>query len=59
MKKKIGFIAVIGIFLILAINADFSGGNGTEVNYGLFTLVPPVVAIVLAFITKDVIISLF
>ncbi|SEL13710.1 transporter, NhaC family [Carnobacterium iners] len=59
MKKKIGFIAAIVLVLVLAVNADFDGGNGTEVNYGLFTLVPPVVAIILAFITKDVIISLF
>ncbi|MCA9765873.1 MAG: Na+/H+ antiporter NhaC family protein [Carnobacterium sp.] len=59
MKKKIGFIVAIGLLVIAAVNADFGGGNGTEVYYGLFTLVPPVVAIVLAFITKDVIISLF
>ncbi|WP_034551297.1 Na+/H+ antiporter NhaC family protein [Carnobacterium funditum] len=59
MKKKVGLIAAIVLFVILAANANFGGGSGTEVNYGLFTLVPPVVAILLAFITKDVIISLF
>ncbi|MEG0497409.1 MAG: Na+/H+ antiporter NhaC family protein, partial [Carnobacterium sp.] len=59
MKKKVGLIAVIALFVLLAANANFVGENGTGVNYGLFTLVPPVVAIVLAFITKDVIISLF
>jgi Na+/H+ antiporter NhaC len=59
MKKKVGFIAAIGIVMLLAANASFSGGNGTEVDYGIYTLIPPVVAIVLAFITKDVIISLF
>lgn len=59
MRKKIGFIAAIGIVMLLAVNANFSGGNAEAVNYGIYTLVPPVVAIVLAFITKDVIISLF
>ena len=59
MKKKVGLIAAIGIVMLLAANANFSGGNATGVDYGIYTLIPPVVAIALAFITKDVIISLF
>lgn len=59
MKKKVGFIAAIGIVMLLAANANFSGGGTATADYGIYTLIPPVVAIVLAFITKDVIISLF
>ena len=54
MKKKVGLIAVIVLFLLLAANANFVGENGTGVNYGLFTLVPPVVAIVLAFNERSI-----
>lgn len=59
MKKKIGLVSVLAIFMVVAANMDFSNGDGSAVNYGWFTLVPPLVSIILAFVTKNVIISLF
>lgn len=59
MKKKIGLVSALAIFMVVAANMDFSNGNGSGVNYGWFTLVPPLVSIILAFVTKNVIISLF
>lgn len=43
--------------IVFAAEVDQSTSNAN--HYGLLTLIPPVVAIVLAFITKNVIISLF
>ncbi len=48
------------VFLMFMILSTFIfGGDGQEVNFGILTLLPPLLAIVLAFITKNVILSLF
>lgn len=59
MKKKVGLVLVVAAFMVFAASINFSNGDGTAINYGWFTLVPPVVSILLAFVTKNVIISLF
>lgn len=51
-------LAVIA-FCIPAAAADSSLGPANAKVYGIWTLVPPLVAIVLAFLTKNVILSLF
>ncbi|MTI49000.1 MAG: Na+/H+ antiporter NhaC family protein [Firmicutes bacterium] len=62
MKKK-GFILVAIITLLLISNVAFgvssSTLDGTVYSFGLWSLLPPIIAILLAFITKNVIISLF
>lgn len=42
-----------------ALAADSSMGAENAVKFGMLTLIPPLVAIVLAFITKNVVLSLF
>lgn len=59
MKKKVGLVLVVAVFMVFAASMNFSNCDGAAVNYGWFTLVPPVVSILLAFVTKNVIISLF
>ena len=43
--------------VVFAADADAVANNAA--NFGIFTIIPPLVAIVLAFITKNVVISLF
>ncbi|WP_407370670.1 Na+/H+ antiporter NhaC family protein [Carnobacterium sp.] len=59
MKKKVIIGLFISAFIIFSINGEFRESTGSTVNFGWFSLVPPVVSIILAFISKDVIISLF
>lgn len=54
--KKIITCVVIGIFFILMVVAYFNKGNFTNSAWALF---PPIVAIVLALLTKEVYSSLF
>lgn len=54
--KKILFFSLLPI-LALAVDPEVAKKNA-EI-FGFWTLIPPVVAIVLAFITKDVVLSLF
>lgn len=62
-KRKIKIIIMILLMILLSTSVVFA----TEVDmatananhYGFLTLIPPLVAIVLAFLTKNVIISLF
>ena len=54
--KKILFLSLLPI-LALAVDPEVAKKNA-EI-FGIWTLIPPVVAIVLAFITKDVVLSLF
>ncbi|MBM6615484.1 Na+/H+ antiporter NhaC family protein [Desemzia sp. RIT804] len=59
MKKNI-YIGLIGLaFIFITLSADFTTGSDGGIQFGWFSLVPPVVSIVLAFVTKNVIISLF
>lgn len=59
MKKKVIIGLFIIAFILFSINGEFRYAAGSTVNFGWFSLVPPVVSIILAFISKDVIISLF
>ena len=56
LRKKILFLSLLPI-LALAVDPEVAKKNA-EI-FGFWTLIPPVVAIVLAFITKDVVLSLF
>jgi Na+/H+ antiporter family protein len=55
--KRILFLALLLPIFAFGVDAEIAKKNA-EI-FGIWTLVPPVVAIVLAFITKDVILSLF
>ena len=62
--KKIGFRALLLTMIIFTLSTRMAFASELEpaVNaerFGLLTLIPPIVAIVLAFITKNVVISLF
>ena len=59
MKKKVIIGLFISAFILFSVNGEFRDAAGTTVDFGWFSLVPPVVSIILAFISKDVIISLF
>lgn len=47
------------LLLFLTMSVFVFGGDGVEVNFGLISLLPPLLAIILAFITKNVVLSLF
>ncbi|SHI34252.1 transporter, NhaC family (TC 2.A.35) [Dethiosulfatibacter aminovorans DSM 17477] len=60
MNKKFQIIAVLLIFgLVLFTGLTSSSVNVSEGQYGILTILPPLVAILLAFVTRQVIISLF
>ena len=62
MRKWSGlflFITAFTLFCQPAFAADSSLGPVNAELFGLFTLIPPLVAIILAFITKNVVLSLF
>lgn len=62
MRSGKGMLLFTAIFLLLAqtaFAADSSLGPANADKFGIMTLIPPVVAIVLAFVTKNVILSLF
>ncbi len=63
MKKYMMLIVVCLLVLIAlacpAMAADSSKGAENAKLFGMLTLIPPVVAIVLAFLTKNVVLSLF
>lgn len=62
MKKR-NLMVITTLFCILLLsNVVFAEATVTESNasrFGIWTIIPPLVAIVLAFITKNVILSLF
>ena len=53
------FISIIALFVLSLWISDTPIGVDNSVRFGLLTLLPPLVAIVLAFITKNTILSLF
>ena len=63
--KKIGFRAILLTMIIFTLSTTMAFAdelNPSVVNannFGVLTLIPPIIAIVLAFITKNVVISLF
>ncbi|ACS80395.1 Na+/H+ antiporter NhaC family protein [Maridesulfovibrio salexigens] len=62
MRNWRGLLLLTVLFTLLcqpAFAADSSLGPANAKVFGMFTLIPPLVAIVLAFITKNVVLSLF
>lgn len=60
MRKKYFQIGIIAILMILVSFTAFAAGvDETKEHYGWLSLIPPVLAILLAFITKQVLLSLF
>ena len=62
-KRSKIILILVGLLMITSTVAFASGSEGAVVansdRFGILTLIPPLVAIVLAFITKNVVISLF
>ena len=62
-KRSKIILILVGLLMITSTVAFASGSEGAVVansdRFGILTLIPPLVAIVLAFITKSVVISLF
>ena len=59
---KIGLIvaiSVIALFVLSLLITNAPAGDDNAVRFGILTLLPPLVAIALAFITKETILSLF
>lgn len=59
---KIGLIvaiSVIALFVLSLLITNAPAGEDNAVRFGILTLLPPLVAIALAFITKETILSLF
>ncbi len=63
MKKHISLImlSLLAVCFVVdpAMAADSSKGAGNALAFGVLTLIPPIVAILLAFLTKNVVLSLF
>ena len=61
-KIKLGVITAVSLILLFVLSIWISqtpAGADNSVRFGILTLLPPLVAIVLAFITKETILSLF
>jgi len=59
-KQRILVTTIIALILVLTSSFAFaSGAEGETPNFGILSLLPPLVAIALAIITKEVIASLF
>ena len=61
-NMKIGVIAavsIIALFVLSLLISSSPAGDDNAVRFGILTLLPPLVAIALAFITKETILSLF
>jgi Na+/H+ antiporter NhaC len=58
MKKRIWVIFIMATFLLMSALAFANGGDAETVYYGFWSIIPPLLAIVLAFVTKEVILSL-
>lgn len=57
--SKTKMLLVLTFVLLLALPAFASTAEDNAARFGIWTLIPPLVAITLAFITKNVVISLF
>ncbi|OEF99095.1 sodium:proton antiporter [Vulcanibacillus modesticaldus] len=57
--KRIWTIVFIFVFLLLVVMFVTPKGSDENVDFGVYSLIPPLVAILLAFLTKQVILSLF
>ncbi|MGL5615245.1 MAG: Na+/H+ antiporter NhaC family protein [Sarcina sp.] len=63
MRKKISVFFTVLLFGVLAISvpalASEDAGTVNSATFGFWTVLPPLVSIVLAFVTKNVVVSLF
>uniref|UniRef100_UPI00386A08A5 Na+/H+ antiporter NhaC family protein n=1 Tax=Methanobrevibacter sp. TaxID=66852 RepID=UPI00386A08A5 len=61
-NMRIGIIAavsIIALFVLSLLISSAPAGDDNAVRFGVLTLLPPLVAIALAFITKETVLSLF
>ena len=61
-SKNLRMVLIVLAVFMMSATLGFAEGDVGQMNadkFGIWTLIPPVVAIVLAFITKNVVISLF
>ena len=61
-SKNLRMVFMVLTVFMMSATLGFADGDISQMNadkFGIWTLIPPVVAIVLAFITKNVVISLF
>ena len=61
-NMRIGIIAavsIIALFVLSLLISSAPAGDDNAVRFGILTLLPPLVAIALAFITKETVLSLF
>ena len=61
-SKNLRMVLIVLAVFMMSATLGFAEGDVGQMNankFGMWTLIPPVVAIVLAFITKNVVISLF
>ncbi|MBR6927511.1 MAG: Na+/H+ antiporter NhaC family protein [Methanobrevibacter sp.] len=61
-KMRLGLIAAVSIILLFILSLWISttpADADNSVRFGILTLLPPLVAIILAFITKETVLSLF
>lgn len=61
-KLKLGLIAAVSVILLFVLSLWISStpaNSDNSIRFGVLTLLPPLVAIVLAFITKETVLSLF
>jgi len=59
LSLSIACLLALVAFAVPALAADSSKGAANAEIFGMLTLIPPVVAILLAFLTKNVVLSLF
>ena len=61
-RMKLGIVtavAIIGLFVLSLWITSTPTGVDNSVRFGILTLLPPLIAILLAFITKETVLSLF
>ena len=61
-KMKLGLIAAVSVIFLFVLSlwiTSTPAGEDNSVRFGILTLLPPLIAIALAFITKETVLSLF
>jgi len=58
-RRIISLVLIVVLISVLSMTVFAQSPSGEKTNYGLLSLLPPVLAILLAFITKQVLLSLF
>lgn len=57
--KSFTLMALLVVLLVLAAPVFAEGDNGASVDFGWLSILPPLLAIILAFVTEQVLLSLF